>query len=220
MIINHEFNLNDEYYGQTSTGVRKATVTYNGPRYLYVDVELETGEIMACHYKSDTPDMETALSSSMQDDDDPETPPTKCIEVDATLKPLLACVVTGTYSMEQIPDYVEELSNGEQWVEAYPEGSRLEEIFNIAKKIYDFEKGDWAEWIFHESGITQEEFFESIDHEITLQEIAMEENVYTDSQVAKINGYIERLKAHKQKVTDTGIPHYKFEYPAGHDVPL
>lgn len=220
MIINHEFNLNDEYYGQTSTGVRKATAVYNGPRYLYIDVELANGQFNGCFYKSDEPDLEGALEFSMQDDDDPETPPAKCVEVDAMSRPLLACWVTGTYTIDPITTYEETLSNGETWIESYPENSRLEEIFNMAEFVFDMETGDWPTWRFHEAGQTQEEFFENIESEITQQQIALDENLYKESQVAEINAYIDRLRAYKQKIIDTGIPHYKFEYPQDHDVPL
>jgi len=201
----HKFKINDEPLVEKSTGKREATLIYKGGRYVYAEVCTETGKIQAPVHTSDSPEMEVALERLTQMDT------RKIVVIDADENPLAAAIIEDSHYNLEIPNYVEELPNGEKFVYEYSDTVKLNEIYDIINMKFDIEKNDF-EYKFLINDITDEDYLKSVDSQLEYIEDQLKENDYTESQLEEINEFKQKLSAIKQSY-DGSIKHWKFPFP-------
>jgi hypothetical protein len=201
----HKFTINDEPFVDTSTGVREATLIYKGGRYVYAEVCTETNKIQAPVHMSDTPDMETAQDRRTEMD-------TRVIgEIDADTNPIAAAIIIDSFYHIEIPTYVEELPDGTTYTNEYPDTCKLNEVYDITNMTFDIEAKDFN-YKFNSATVTDEEFIESIDAQLTHVENCLEENSYTEDQLTSIEEFKLQLIALKDSY-DGSVKHWKIGFP-------
>jgi hypothetical protein len=201
----HTFKINDEPLVDKSTGIREATLVYKGGRYVYAEVCTETGKIQAPVHTSDTPEMEVALDRLTQ----MET--RKIIVIDANENPVAAAIIEDSHYDLKIPNYVEELPSGEQFIYEYSETVKLNEIYDVNNMKFNLEKNDF-EYKYVINDITDEAYIESIDSQLSYISDQLAENTYSESQLAEIDEFKQKLLALKASY-DGSVKHWKFPFP-------
>jgi hypothetical protein len=201
----HTFVINDEPLIDKSTGLRTATLIYKGGRFVYAEVCTETGKIQAPVHTSDEPEMQVALERLTLMDT------RKIIVIDADVNPVAAAIIEDCHYSLEIPNYVEDLPNGKQFVYEYSDAVKLGEIYDIPNMAFDLEKNDFN-YRYMINDITDEEYIQSIDAQLTFIDDQLLENSYTDSQMVKINDFKQSLLDLKSTY-DGSIKHWKIQFP-------
>lgn len=207
MKIKYTFDINDEPHTSVSTGKRQATITYTGPRFLYVEVcsELEKA-LVVVHSTDSEPDLDTALERLSAIDS------RSIIEIDGSQQPLVASIISGFYSLE-IPDYEEELPNGTVYKHAHCDTPDISEIFNIHSMKFDIEKKDFVEYLYHVIPTTKDDMVVAVEMILEKVEAALADPLkgFTDEEVAALNTYKDQLNAY---ITDIEThDHWKIDFP-------
>lgn len=202
----HTFDINDEPFVNVSTGKRQATLIYKGPRYVYAELDIELKRIQAPVHASEEPELEIAEERLTQE------PTRKIICIDADENPIAAAIIWGTssYTLE-IPKYVEELSDGTEYVYDYGEDPSLDDIFDLKNMDFNFEENDF-EYTYDINDVSDEDFIQSVDYILEHIAIQLKENSYSPSQLTEINDFKAKVTAIKENY-DGSIKHWKFEFP-------
>lgn len=207
MRIKQEIIINDEPWIAEATGKRTATLTYNGPRYVYLEYDTERDEVMAlAHISESTPDMEGALEKLTPLD-------TRImLEIDAEERLIIAAHFWDIYTLE-VEKYVEELADGSTYTYEYNETPKLGEIFSFHNIVWDAEKNDFETYPFVVSATTDKDMEESVNV-ITekIKNALVENTALTDEEKSGLNDYLKKLAKFKKNLS-SGIEHWKMEFP-------
>jgi hypothetical protein len=201
----HKFTINDEPMVEASTGKREATLIYKGGRYVYAEVCTETGKIQAPVHNSDTPEMEVALERLTLMDT------RKIIAIDAEENPIAAALIEDCHYTLEIPNYTEVLPSGETYSYEYSDTAKLNEIYDVSNLKFNLEKNDF-EYKFFINDISDEEFIQSIDSQLEHIANQLEENSYSESQLAEIDSFKQELEELKESY-DGSVKHWKIGFP-------
>lgn len=200
------FYINDEPLVATATEQRQATITYEGPRYLYVEYCSEEQTVTAPVHMSDEPEMEAAEERRTQLDC------RSIIEIDAQNDGIFThCVYMPTMYRLSIPDYTETLPNGDEYTYEYPDDPSLDDIYDLKNMTFDPETKDFI-WIYDVNDITEEEFIESIDDALSSINDDIDEGIFDADDMVKVNEYKAALTEFKESY-DGSIKHWKLEFP-------
>lgn len=207
MRIEKELIINDEPWKSKSTGVRKAKLIYEGPRYLYLEYCLNTEKMLVMTHSNEDLDLETAAEKI--------TPETNriIIEIDAEKAPIAAAHFWTDYKL-LITDYVEKLPNGKEWTYKYMENARLGEVFDFFNMDWDVEKNDFKEYKFLTSIPTDEEIMKSIDMILEKVNDSIENNKNLSEENKKeVIAYRDSLVEYRKEIDTPEIDHWKIEFP-------
>jgi hypothetical protein len=207
MRIEKEIIINDEPWKSKSTGVRKATLVYEGPRYLYLEYCRETDKLLMLTHSNEDLDLETAKETI--------TPDTNriIVEIDAEKAPIAAAHFWANYNF-LIDDYVEKLPNGKEWTYSYMEDARLGEVYDFLNMDWDVEKGDFKEYKYLTSIPTDNEIIESIDMILEKVNDSLENNKNLSEENKKIvEKYKEELIEYRKEIDTPEIDHWKLPFP-------
>lgn len=206
MTIIKNIPINDEHGLPLSTGIRSASVTYYGKKYVYVEASKKDQKITAFLHASENHDMTKALDFANVGDDN-----LICIELNTDEHFLEICsIVPHSVSLE---DYTETLPNGEIFEEKYPAGTTLSSFYDFKKMKFDHESKKFVENVFVGFSETDEQnFIASIEQAIDTVTDALEQNTYSAENLAKITTYKNELIAFRDNY-DGSIKFWKLKFP-------
>lgn len=207
MKIEKEIVINDEPYVATTTGKRKVVLTYEGPRYLYVEWDRPTQKLLVVtHISESSPDMQGAL---------PKLTPIEgreIVEIDAETNTIAAANLFGIHTIA-VGDYVEKLENGETWTYQYPTNAILSDVFNFNAMTWVKEKGDYNEYIYHLAPNTDDQMKESVNMIIEKVSLAVRENKdLSEEQLKIVNQYLVDLITYRDNL-GKGVENWKMVFP-------
>jgi hypothetical protein len=204
------FYINDEPLVATATEQRQATITYEGPRYLYVEYCSDECHVMAPVHWSDEPEPEVAEERRTIDDC------RSIIELDAQDSIFPICVFMPTLYKLSIPDYTEELPDGNTFAYEYPPEPTLDDIYDLKNMEFDPETKDFKEWLYDINDISDDEYVQSIDDAIASANDDINDGFVDESDLPKMTAFIAELEQLKEDYT-TGIygpvQHWKIDFP-------
>lgn len=206
MAIIKNIPVNDEPGLPLSTGIRSASVTHYGKKYVYVEASKKDQKITAFLHTSDNHDMARALDFANVGDDD-----LICIELNTDEHFLEICsIVPHSVLLE---DYTETLPNDEIFEEKYPAGTTLGSFYDFRKMKFDHETKKFVENLFIGFSETDEQnFTASIERAIDTVTDALEQNTYSAEDLAKITAYKNELIAFQNNY-DGSIKFWKLKFP-------
>jgi hypothetical protein len=204
------FYINDEPLVATATEKRQATITYDGPRYLYVEYCKDECCVMAPVHWSDEPEPEAAEERRTMDE---------CrviLELDAQDSIFPICVFMPASYRLSIPDYTETLPDGTEYTFEYPDDPNLDDIYDLKNMKFDPETKDFKEWLYDINDVTDDDFIDSIDAAINTANEDVDGGFVDESDIPKINAFIAELEELKESYT-TGVygpvQHWKIAFP-------
>jgi hypothetical protein len=206
MKIKKEIIINDEPMISTSTGIRKAVLTYTGPRYLYLEYDQIDKVVQVVMHISEIPDLETAKEKLTQIEG-------RVIStIDAEENIIAAAYFWTNYSLE-VENYTETLPNGEVYTFEYSTDPNIGEIFDFLKMQWNVEKNDFDEYKFITNPVSDLEIIESINLISGKVSTALVENTsLSDTERTEIQTYIAKLTEFKSNV-EQGSEHWKMSFP-------
>lgn len=204
------FYINDEPLVATATEKRQATITYDGPRYLYVEYCSDECCVMAPVHQSEEPELEVAEERRTIDEC------RSIIEIDARDNVFTVCAFMPTMYKLSIPDYTETLPDGTEYTYEYNDDPTLDDIYDMKNMKFDPETKDFKEWLYDINDISDEEFIQSIDDAIASANDDINDGFVDESDLPKMAAHITELEQLKEDYT-TGIygpvPHWKLGFP-------
>jgi YD repeat-containing protein len=207
MKIKQEITINDEPLIVESTGKRTATLTYNGPKFLYIEYDNISKKLLTVTHISETPDMEEALTKLTPIEG------REIIEISAEENIIAASYLWSVYTLE-VENYEEELEDGETYRYEYTGEPKLGEIFDLHNMTWDKDKQDYEKYKFVLHSCTDEEILNSIEGiKEKVQTALVENTALTDAEKEILENYITQLNVTKDKI-NSGIENWKVAFPA------
>lgn len=208
MKIRKEITINDEPLISQATGKRKAVINYDGPKYLYLELNSHTNKIEAvAHSAESVPDPAGAQERLTPIDG------REIVELDAEDKTIAAAHFWSHHSVE-VSDYTEVLENGETYEYKYDSTPVVGEIFDFNNMRWNKAKNDFDEYKFILAPNSDAVINSSIDMLVEKVNKALVENTaLTNEQKTEINQYINDLHTFKAN-TAKGIENWKMAFPA------
>jgi hypothetical protein len=217
-MITKNFNipLNDEPYKDTKTLNKVWPATYNGPRYIKVQIDSTTHFVDRYVYMTDKSEEMNSF------DNYPKEPGKYWQTIDATINPFEAAYVTGLYDTGVTDNYQTELGtlddNGdpETYEFGYDDQSGM-----IAQTYYShelkFQNGAWVMPRFRVHALSRQQFLDSLQTQIQGIEKGLAENTeLTEEQKTKLLEYKTWLENVPTKYA--AVDHWKI--PFKHQVPV
>lgn len=206
MRIEKIIDINDEPFSATSTGKRKVKVLYNGPRYIYLEVD-ELSTVQAVMHSSENMPESHIASQKLT-----PIPGREVIELDADKTTIAACHFWNSYTLE-VEDYSETLPNGKIYSFEYSDQPLIGEIWDFNRMKWNSSKKDFDTYKFLECPVSQQQILESCDLIQSKVQIAVVENgTLTADQRSSLNDYIIQVNQFKADV-NSGIKHWKLPFP-------
>lgn len=207
MRIEQQIRINDEPWVAEDNGVRTATLTYTGPRYIYLEYDTVTGKIQQlAHISESDSDMQGALERLSPFEN------RGMAEVDAFEKIIIASHFWHGYQLT-VEDYVEELENGETYTYKYHSpDAKLGEIFDFNNMIWDQEKNDFSEYKFYSNPVTQEDMLKSIEMILEKVEESLNSPTFTEQDKEVIATYKTALIKFRADMA-LGVECWKMAFP-------
>ena len=204
------FYINDEPLLATATEQRQATLTWDGPRYLYVEYCSDEECVMAPVHWSEEPEPEEAEERRTMDEC------RQIIELDVHENLFAMCVFMPTDYRMTVPDYTETLPDGTVYSFEYPDDPNLDDVYDIKNMKFDPTTKDFKEWLYDVNDISDEEFVESIDGALVSIQDDIDDGFIDESDMTTVNEYIAKLNELKESYT-TGVygpvQHWKIDFP-------
>ncbi len=204
-----DFVYPDGPYEDKVTSGLTAKITYDGPRYIMVEIQ-EDGSMTLAGVDKTVERLEEA-SERMNPDLERHI-------IDVKEQPAEVCYLTGTYSHDPVPDYVEEL----------PDGQEFRHEWGDAKIINDVASFGGLEWDKKKKKIKPLEFKK---HNLTTEQVIETFKTMADEIEAVLNDPIEEVPADEEAVlrdhivwlrdwgtTYAGFDHWKVPFPV--DLPI
>jgi len=205
MKIVHTFDINDEPLVKTSTGIRTAELTYNGPRYIYVEACTILRAILVPIHFSDIEEL------SLAEEKLTDAPGRIVVKIDAQEKPLVAAIATNFYKLK-IENYEEELPNGEIFKHEYSENPSLGEIFDIVNMKFDHRICDFEQYKFAINDVSDKDFKKNTQDIINMIDQALESNQYIGNDIEIVTNYKNQITEILNNY-DGSIKHWKIKFP-------
>lgn len=207
MRIEKVIDINDEPFSSEVTGKRQVKIIYNGPRYIYLEID-ELSRVQAVmHISENAPDEKTAMQKLSM------IAGRQLCEVDAEKTLIAACHFWNSYTLE-IDEYSETLSNGETYTHTYGGQPNVYDVWDFNQMTWNAAKKDFDIYKFIESPVSQQVMIESCDILISkVQQAVVENGSLTAEEKSLLNDYVIQINQFKAKV-HSGIKHYKLVFPA------
>jgi len=206
MKFKQEITINDEPLFVESTGKRTATLTYNGPKFLYVEYDNISKKLLTVTHISESPDMEEALNRLTPIEG------REIVELSAEENIIAASYLWNVYTLE-VENYEEVLEGGELYKYEYTGEPKLGEIFDLHNMTWDKDKQDYEEYKFVLHSCTDEVILNSIEViKEKVQTALVENTTLTDAEKEILENYITQLNVTKDKI-NSGIENWKVAFP-------
>jgi hypothetical protein len=199
------FKISDEPYKTTTALNKTVDAIYEGPRFLALCVHTPTGEIRYIARQGET---EAELEMSYLVDDDPTT---EFIVLDADQKTFEAAYLTGLYTHDPIPDYVDVLSNGKGTYTYTYSGGGI--TLNYYGQDMFYRDGDFTTPRFREHAVTRESVLQGVRNLVEMIVKSLAENDYTDAERTEMEEYKSFLES-LSTAEYANVDHWKFPFPA------
>lgn len=207
MKIRQEIIINDEPLKKEATGKRKVFLNYEGPKYLYLELNNHTKKIEAVtHTAESIPDPAGAQERLTPIEG------REIVEIDAETRIVAAAHFWSIHSLE-IQNYEEVIETGETYTYNYDSTPVVGEIFNFNNMVWNKEKNDFEEYKFILAPVDNNEMAKSVDMIVEKVGKALVENkALTDEQRNIINTYVSDLHKYKENL-NKGVENWKMAFP-------
>lgn len=205
MIKEFTVNIPDEPFTNNFSKGNTVTIRYNGPRYIVIEKNIKSGRL----------ENEMFLANKLEDIESANLICKSTCEkfiVDASENPLVASLITNSYTYDEVDDYIEVLPTGEEYIVSFPTGAILSFYFNRMHIIVKDGVIDELEYVT--PPVSDESFAETVKFQLSMYELEKLEAEEVGSPadiLAKYDSMIKWLKTYKTKYK--GVPAYKIPYP-------
>lgn len=197
------FKISDEPYKTTTSLNKTVDAIYEGPRFLALCVYDPTGEI---RYVARAGEDQADLQMDSLVDDDPDT---TFIVLDASTKTFEAAYLTGSYTHDPIPDYVEQLPTGGTWTYTYSGGGITQNYYGQDLFYID---GEFTTPRFREHALAKDSVFAGTVNTVSRINASLAANDYTDAERQAVEQYRDWLSSISTVYAD--VDHWKIPFPA------
>jgi hypothetical protein len=217
-MITKNFNivLADEPYVDTTALNKTYPATYTGPKYIKVQIDIESGYAEKVIFGTDDLSEMTSFEGYAKE------PGKTYTVIDATVNPFEAAYMTGMYDTGVVEDYSEDIGttdeegNPETWNYVWEDnrGMISQQYMGLDLK---FVSGAWVRPRFRVHALTRESFLASMTVQINAitAALAKADSTLTDADKAKLETYKTWLQNIPTKYA--GVKHWKI--PFKHQVP-
>lgn len=204
MIKDFKVKLPDEPYGHTFKKNKEVTCRYDGPRFIEIEVDLNTGEVdQAVQYADKQDEIRTDITPREG---------YKHILLDASKNTFEAAYATSFYTSSDIEEYKEVLPTGEEYIEVYSTDGVLEELFNGSNLKYV--DGSFTGIEYANPPVTDEQMKEVVRLQLenVKQEKAEQQEIGAPADIVeKYTKLIEWLENYTTTYKD--VPAHKVPFP-------
>jgi len=197
------FKISDEPYKTTTSLNKTVDAIYEGPKFLALCVHTATGEVRYIARSGETED-ELQMSNLVDNDED-----TEFIVLNASEKTFEAAYLTGTYTHDPIPDYIETLPTGETWTYSFSGGGIAQNYYGQDLLYLD---GEFGTPRFREHATNRESVLQGAANLVIMITKSLDENDYTSEEKAKLEEYKTWLSTINTAYPN--IDHWKLPFPA------
>lgn len=217
-MITKNFNivLTDEPYVDTTALNKTHPATYTGPKYVKVQIDMESGYAEKVIFGTDDLNEMTSFDGYAKE------PGKTYTVIDGTVNPFEAAYMTGMYDTGVVEDYSEDIGttddegNPETWNYVWEDNRGMigQQYMGLDLK---FVNGSWVRPRFRVHALTRESFLASLNVQINsiTAALAKENSTLSDADRAKLETYKTWLQNVPTKYA--GVKHWKI--PFKHQVP-